>query len=352
MDDEQWLGLRGAMGDPEWARDVELRREAGRLERHDELDARIGDWTSTQDDYELMHLLQSHGVPAAPVLDSSRIYDDRHVQHRRLNEARHLFDDIGSFRYNTPFMRFSETPLSIRKPAVALGEDNEYVYRKVLGYSEVGARRPPRARTHRDGLRPRHPLGACQSSPFLDRPHTTPGPPVYIASIAFLHRGWAPHARKESVVESTSNRWVRLAYRWLLPLALAAAIGVAAITVISARSGEGDCDGGDGHGKLGARLSAIAELVGTDADGLKAALGNGKTLAEIAEENGIEAQSVIDALVEKANERIDAAVEAGKLTAEEGETRKSEAVTRIEDMVNNGYDKENFRGRSKGRWRG
>ncbi|MCY3921624.1 MAG: hypothetical protein OXG27_04435 [Chloroflexi bacterium] len=151
-------------------------------------------------------------------------------------------------------------------------------------------------------------------------------------------------------MESTSNRWVRLAYRWLLPLALAAAIGVAAITVISARAGEGDCDGG--HGKFGARLSAIAELVGTDADGLKAALGNGKTLAEIAEENGIEAQSVIDALVEKANERIDAAVEAGKLTAEKGETRKSEAVTRIEDLVNNGFDKENSRGRSKGRWRG
>ena len=136
MDDDQWLGLRGAMGDPEWARDPELRREAGRLERHDELDARIGEWTSTHDDYELMHLLQSHGVPAAPVLDSSRIYDDPHVQHRRLNEVHDLFDDIGSFRYNTPFMRFSETPLSIRKPAVALGEDNEYVYREVLGYSE------------------------------------------------------------------------------------------------------------------------------------------------------------------------------------------------------------------------
>lgn len=151
-------------------------------------------------------------------------------------------------------------------------------------------------------------------------------------------------------MESTSNRWVRLAYRWLLPLALAAAIGVAAVSVISARSGEGDCDGG--HGKFEARLSAIAELVGTDADGLKAAIGDGKTLAEIAQENGIEAQAVIDALLVKANARIDAAVEAGKLTAEEAETKKSEAVTRIEDRVNNGFDKENFRGRSKARWHG
>lgn len=153
-------------------------------------------------------------------------------------------------------------------------------------------------------------------------------------------------------MESTSNRWVRLAYRWLLPLALVAAIGVAAITVISAGAGEGDCDGGDGHGKLGTRLSALAELVGTDTDGLKARLGEGKTLAEVAQENGIESQAVIDALLVKANARIDAAVEAGKLTAEEGETRKSEAVTRIEDLVNSGFDKENFRGRSKARWHG
>ncbi len=153
-------------------------------------------------------------------------------------------------------------------------------------------------------------------------------------------------------MESTSNRWLRLAYRWLLPLALAAAIGVAAVSVISARSGGGDCDSGDGHGKSGARLSALAELVGTDTDGLKAELGEGKTLAEIAEENGIEAQTVIDALVEKANARIDAAVEGGKLTAEEAETRKSEAATTIENLVNNGFDKQNHRGWGKGRWRG
>ena len=136
MDDDQWHRLREAMGDPEWARDPGLRHEAGRLERHEELDARIGRWTSSQDDYELMHLLQSHGVPAAPVLDSSRIHDDVHVRHRQLNETLDLFDDIGSFRYNRPFMRFSETPLGIRKPPVALGEDNDYVYREVLGYSD------------------------------------------------------------------------------------------------------------------------------------------------------------------------------------------------------------------------
>ena len=150
----------------------------------------------------------------------------------------------------------------------------------------------------------------------------------------------------------TSNRWLGLAYRWLLPLALVASIGVAAISVISARSGDGDDECVDEHGKSGARFSVVAELVGTDVDGFKNALREGQTLAEIAEANGVEAQNVIDALVLRANERIDAAVESGELTEEEAETKKSEASARIEDVVNNGFDRERFRGWGRGRWRG
>ncbi len=158
-----------------------------------------------------------------------------------------------------------------------------------------------------------------------------------------------------------------MAYRWLMPLALVAAIGVAAVTVISARSADGgrheapqvfsegdeesedkDCVGG----KRSGGFTELAELVGTDLEGLKTALGEGKTLAEIAGENDIDAQTVIDALVERADERIDSVVEAGRLTAEEGETKKSEAAETIEDWVNNGFDREHSRGWGKGRWRG
>ena len=103
MDDDQWLGLRDAMGDPEWARDPGLRTRSGPAGAARRVDRHISDWTSTRDDYELMHLLQSHGVPAAPVLDSSRVHDDPHVQHRELNEPLDLYDDVGTFRYNRPF---------------------------------------------------------------------------------------------------------------------------------------------------------------------------------------------------------------------------------------------------------
>ena len=136
LNDAQWLGLRQAMGDPGWSQDPELLQESQRFQRHDELDAHLAEWTSSQDDYELMHLLQSHGVPAAPVLEASRIHDDPHNQARGLNEEWELHDGVGRFRFNTPFIRFDGAGSGMRKPPVALGEDNEYIYRDVLGYSE------------------------------------------------------------------------------------------------------------------------------------------------------------------------------------------------------------------------
>ncbi len=161
-----------------------------------------------------------------------------------------------------------------------------------------------------------------------------------------------------------SSRWLSLAYKWLMPIALAAAIGVAAITVISAASHHGErghdrsqswsedeFDDGEECARIGKRGLGgdVAALVGTDAEGLKAALSEGKTLAQIAVENGVEVQSVIDSLVERANERIDAAVEAGKLTEEEAETKKSQAAEKIEDVVNNGFGDGHW---GKSRWRG
>ena len=137
LDDEQWRGLRGAMGDPEWAQDAAFDSEAGRRERQDELDTRLAAWTVGRGDYELMHLLQAHGVPAAPVLEASRILDDPHVQARGLNQQMSLYDGIGPFRFNAPFFRFESTPTGLRKAPVALGEDNDYIYGEVLGYSEA-----------------------------------------------------------------------------------------------------------------------------------------------------------------------------------------------------------------------
>jgi crotonobetainyl-CoA:carnitine CoA-transferase CaiB-like acyl-CoA transferase len=134
--DEEWLALVREMSSPEWAAAESLASSAGRREAHDELDTRLAEWTVGFDDYELFHRLQRAGVPAAPVLEVSRIFDDPHVLARGLHQKQRLYDDVGEWRFNTPFYRMPRTPIGVRQPPVAFGEHNEYVYRELLGLSD------------------------------------------------------------------------------------------------------------------------------------------------------------------------------------------------------------------------
>jgi len=139
--DEEWQALCAAMGREDWAESPMLAHNQGRRAREDLLETDIAEWTRDQDDYELFHRLQAAGVPAAPVLDGSRAFDDAHVQARGVYEAQTLFDGIGPHRYITPFYRFPETPSTVRQAPVAMGEHNGYVYREVLGIGEAEYRR-------------------------------------------------------------------------------------------------------------------------------------------------------------------------------------------------------------------
>jgi crotonobetainyl-CoA:carnitine CoA-transferase CaiB-like acyl-CoA transferase len=135
--DAEWLALRGQMGDPDWAQAPELATFDGRAAAQNLLDAKLADWTQGFDDYELFHQLQAAGVPAAPVLEASRVLDDPHVQQRGVFQPFTMFDDVGTFRFMTPFYRFPETPSTVRQPPVAMGEHNDYVYRELLGLSDA-----------------------------------------------------------------------------------------------------------------------------------------------------------------------------------------------------------------------
>ncbi|MFQ5380826.1 MAG: CaiB/BaiF CoA transferase family protein, partial [Dehalococcoidia bacterium] len=136
VDDRAWAALVGVMGSPAWALEEDLATVEGRRTRHDFLDEQIGDWTKDFEDYDLFHRLQEAGVASAPVVNSYRIMDDEHVRARGLYEPQILADGVGPYRFTTPVFRFSETPITVRQPPVALGEHNEYVYREVIGVSE------------------------------------------------------------------------------------------------------------------------------------------------------------------------------------------------------------------------
>jgi len=85
----------------------------------------------------------------------------------------------------------------------------------------------------------------------------------------------------------------------------------------------------DGHGRNG---TVVADLLGIDREALRAELQGGNSIAGIAEANGIEVQSVIDALIADAESHIDLAIGHG-LDEEQAAERLERISERIEDGV-------------------
>lgn len=62
-------------------------------------------------------------------------------------------------------------------------------------------------------------------------------------------------------------------------------------------------------GHRGARLETAAEALGMTAEELKAELEAGKSIAQVAEERGVDVQVVVDALVAEGTEHLEQAIE-------------------------------------------
>ena len=87
--DEQWSALRGALGDPEWARDPGFADAAGRRGAHDAIDQELAAAFATADRDELVARLCDAGVPVAPVVNPRVVVDnEQHAAARLLRAGR------------------------------------------------------------------------------------------------------------------------------------------------------------------------------------------------------------------------------------------------------------------------
>lgn len=104
--------------------------------------------------------------------------------------------------------------------------------------------------------------------------------------------------------------------------------------------GRGDRGPGADHHRGGGLLLALdeaSEAIGIDDDDLRDALRDGSTIAEVAEQEGVDVHSVIDAMVAEVSERLDDAVADGRIDAAEAEEHLTEARERITQVVNEGF---------------
>ena len=84
---------------------------------------------------------------------------------------------------------------------------------------------------------------------------------------------------------------------------------------------------------FGGHLSAAATYLGVTEAALRTSLESGKTLAEVAQEQGKSAAGLVDALVADETKELDAAVAAGKLTKAQRDALVANAKQRFQDLV-------------------
>ena len=136
FDGGDWAAFCGALGNPDWTLDERFSTHSGRYENQNALDAHISQWTRKYGHYEVMHILQNVGVAAGPVIDQRDAFEDPHLKERGIFEEVYHKDVEGSHLYVGAPYRMSDMPIRIRRGPVQLGQDNEYVYKQVLGVSD------------------------------------------------------------------------------------------------------------------------------------------------------------------------------------------------------------------------
>jgi crotonobetainyl-CoA:carnitine CoA-transferase CaiB-like acyl-CoA transferase len=133
--DDEWRGLRKALGDPEWARASAYDSAAGRMQRRQAIDASLEEWTTGRAPRDVMEALQAAGVPAGIVAHAGHHLGDPQLAHRNYPK---LVDQqgLGSMLLEGPPFLGSDMPEVIVHQAPWLGEHTREIAADLLGLSD------------------------------------------------------------------------------------------------------------------------------------------------------------------------------------------------------------------------
>jgi crotonobetainyl-CoA:carnitine CoA-transferase CaiB-like acyl-CoA transferase len=140
QNDDDWYRLAKVSGKAEWLNDLRFKTLADRIANRDALDSAVNAWTGTQEAYACMNLLQRAGI-AAGVVQTAEDRCDHDPQLASLDWLTEVTGTkIGTWPVPELPMKLSATPAYIGGPidrgAPCYGEDNTYILRDLLGFSE------------------------------------------------------------------------------------------------------------------------------------------------------------------------------------------------------------------------
>jgi CoA:oxalate CoA-transferase len=129
----QWRQLLEVMGRPEWSKDPRFRNRTEMNNLYaDELDGYLESWLMNYTKAELLDIALEHRIPLAPVRGYDEVRHDPSLADLFVNIDR---TDTGPIPYPGPPYRLADAEAKPPAPAPYLGQHNEEVYCRVLGYT-------------------------------------------------------------------------------------------------------------------------------------------------------------------------------------------------------------------------
>jgi len=134
--DEEWQAFCNVIGNPPWTKEERSDTLVDRKQNEDDLDRLIEEWTITRTREEMVMLMQQAGVAAGVVNDA----EDLLIRDPQLKARDHYVyldhPEAGRTAYDGITIKLSATPGEVRWPARTLGQDNEFVFKEIIGLSE------------------------------------------------------------------------------------------------------------------------------------------------------------------------------------------------------------------------
>jgi len=133
-EEHQWDNLVELMGNPEWAKDERFKDQFSRAEHNDEIDPHVSQWMMAHTKEEIFRQGQAFSVPVGPVMTAEDIVNSEQLKERG------FFQEIdhpvaGKIQHpGIPYI-FSGTPNRVERPAPLLGEHDELIICRRLGYT-------------------------------------------------------------------------------------------------------------------------------------------------------------------------------------------------------------------------
>ena len=136
FEDREWHALLRVMGREDLVADESWnKRSRVILERREEAQALMLEWTLEHTKEEIYHTVQKAGGACGMVLTPGEVVNSPQIRARGfMQELEHPL--AGKIEYPTYPFKFSETPVKLAKPAPLLGEHNEEIYIRRLGFGK------------------------------------------------------------------------------------------------------------------------------------------------------------------------------------------------------------------------